>query len=590
MKHSAGTRILSTILALLLMGGCLPLTALAAEAEVQPPAGLSSEEADTSGVPEVSPGEPQETDLPAGDSALPLAGEENLALGQPVTVSGTAEDSSGAELVDGNTAVGEKGWITEDMKNGTTPGQAQTPVWAVIDLGAEASTVSSIVIQWRNNKVWATNYVIQTAATNGEDTQWTTVAEVDRDAADRNGTLAQGEGQTIADEAAYRDTITLTSVPALTNATLQRYVRFCFTRVNDLAPGNNLNVAEIQIMGFSAPTEPDDEKPAAPTNLTAAPASDSAVLTWTEATDNAAVALYQIYLGDAADPTATTTETTYTLTGLEPEMEYTVKVTAVDTSLNESDAASVTFTTEAAPVIDWDVEFSEDFEDGIDSGLWADKYGNAQTASAPAEPKGLSFDAGQEQTALVWSSEDLLNGVISVWYYSDLYFFTDITIATKDAWTTDTHFWLNMVPGDGIQIAWRSLMGIKRFNYAELTGEIITAKKALEYGMINEIEEDVESAYRRAHEIATLIMRSSTRQTRRLTVQIMRWPWRKQIAEELRGSFATEMWNTLSEASPHYPLYWEAAKAQARATKEAEAKGKILRPRVGPFIEEDPIV
>lgn len=67
MKHSAGTRILSTILALLLMGGCLPLTALAAEAEVQPPAGLSSEE--------VSPGEPQETDLPADDSVLPLAGE-----------------------------------------------------------------------------------------------------------------------------------------------------------------------------------------------------------------------------------------------------------------------------------------------------------------------------------------------------------------------------------------------------------------------------------------------------------------------------------------------------------------------------------
>ena len=481
------------------------------------------------------------------------------------------------------TAFGEKGWITEDMKNDTTPGQAQTPVWAVIDLGAEASTVSNIVIQWRTNKVWATNYVIQTADTNAENTQWITIAEVDRDAADRNGTLAQGEGQNIADKAAYRDTITLTSMPALTNAPLQRYVRFCFTRVNDLASGNNLNVAEIQIMSFSAPTEPDDEK-------TAAPASDSAVLTWTEATDNAAVALYQIYLGDAADPTATTTETTYTLTGLEPEMEYTVKVTAVDTSLNESDAASVTFTTEAAPVINWDVEFTEDFEDGIDSELWADKYGNAQTASAPAEPKGLSFDASQEQTALVWPSEDLLNGVISVWYYSDLYFFTDITIATKDAWTTDTHFRLNMVPGDGIQIAWRSLMGIKRFNYAELTGEIITAKKALEYGMINEIEDDVESAYRRAHEIATLIMRSSTRQTRRLTVQIMRWPWRKQIAEELRGSFATEMWNTLSEASPHYPLYWEAAKAQARATKEAESKGKILRPRVGPFIEEDPIV
>ena len=60
------------------------------------------------------------------------------------------------------------------------------------------------------------------------------------------------------------------------------------------------------------------------------------------------------------------------------------------------------------------------------------------------------------------------------------------------------HFRTNMVPGDGIQIAWRELMGRKRFAYAELTGEIITAKKALEYGMINEICEDVDAAYKRA--------------------------------------------------------------------------------------------
>ena len=229
-----------------------------------------------------------------------------------------------------------------------------------------------------------------------------------------------------------------------------------------------------------------------------------------------------------------------------------------------------------------------------------DEYRDASKPFVPMDDTDPRYNWQLLEHSYIDGTQDIESQVnlsiplIGVWngggFHSDLYFFTDITIATKDAWTTDTHFRLNMVPGDGIQIAWRSLMGIKRFNYAELTGEIITAKKALEYGMINEIEEDVESAYRRAHEIATLIMRSSTRQTRRLTVQIMRWPWRKQIAEELRGSFATEMWNTLSEASPHYPLYWEAAKAQARATKEAESKGKILRPRVGPFIEEDPIV
>jgi len=49
------------------------------------------------------------------------------------------------------------------------------------------------------------------------------------------------------------------------------------------------------------------------------------------------------------------------------------------------------------------------------------------------------------------------------------------------------HFCVNMVPGDCIQIPWRELMGRKRFAYAELTGEIITARKALALGMVNEI-------------------------------------------------------------------------------------------------------
>lgn len=182
---------------------------------------------------------------------------------------------------------------------------------------------------------------------------------------------------------------------------------------------------------------------------------------------------------------------------------------------------------------------------------------------------------------------------IGVWnggsFHSDLYLLTDITLATEDAWTTEQHFRLNMVPGDGVQIAWRNLMGRKRFAYAELTGEIITARKALEWGMINEIQEDTEACYKRAWEIADLIMHSGTRQTRRLTVQALRLPWKEDVAKELRGSFATEMWNTRTEASPHEAIYWECAVAEARANLAAEKKGKVVRPRIGEFIEEDPI-
>jgi len=182
---------------------------------------------------------------------------------------------------------------------------------------------------------------------------------------------------------------------------------------------------------------------------------------------------------------------------------------------------------------------------------------------------------------------------ISVWqggaFHSDLFILTDITIATKDAWMVENHFRINMYPGDGVQIAWRNTMGWKRFSYAELTGQVVTAKLALEYGMINEIAEDTPAAYKRAWEIAELIMHTGTRQTRRLTVQCLRLPWKKAVAEELKLGFATEMWNTITEQSPHHPVYWATARAEARATLAAEAKGKLVRPRLGKFVEEDPV-
>jgi len=180
---------------------------------------------------------------------------------------------------------------------------------------------------------------------------------------------------------------------------------------------------------------------------------------------------------------------------------------------------------------------------------------------------------------------------IGIWnggaFHSDLFLLCDITLCTEDAWTTEQHFRLNMMPGDGVQIPWRDLMGYKRFAYAELTGEIITAKKAYELGMVNEILPDTEACYKRAWEIADLIMHSGNRLTRRLTVQQLRQPWRVAVANEIRNSFATEMYCTAVEESPHSQIYWECAKAEARAVMEAEKKGKIIKPRIGKFIEED---
>ncbi|WP_315567585.1 enoyl-CoA hydratase/isomerase family protein [Aggregatibacter aphrophilus] len=182
---------------------------------------------------------------------------------------------------------------------------------------------------------------------------------------------------------------------------------------------------------------------------------------------------------------------------------------------------------------------------------------------------------------------------IGVWagatFHSDLVLFSDITLATEDAWTTEMHFRTNMVPGDGVQIAWRELMGRKRFAYAELTGEIITARKALALGMVNEICEDTEAAYKRAWEIAELIMHTGTRVTRRITTQILRQPWKEDIAKELRTAFATEMFVTATEHSPHEADYWDRAKEEAELVRAAEKKGKVIRPRINGGQEEDEI-
>jgi enoyl-CoA hydratase/carnithine racemase len=182
---------------------------------------------------------------------------------------------------------------------------------------------------------------------------------------------------------------------------------------------------------------------------------------------------------------------------------------------------------------------------------------------------------------------------IGVWngaaLHTDLVLLSDITLCTEDAWTTEMHFRVKMVPGDGIQMVWRELMGRKRYAYAELTGEIITGRKALALGMVNEICPDTESCYKRAWEITELIMHTGTRITRRITTQILRKAWKEDVANELRNSFATEMYVTASEHSPHTVNFWHDACTKAELVKRAEKKGKVIRPRINGGQEEDEI-
>ncbi|WP_375788595.1 enoyl-CoA hydratase/isomerase family protein [Bradyrhizobium sp. Pha-3] len=133
-------------------------------------------------------------------------------------------------------------------------------------------------------------------------------------------------------------------------------------------------------------------------------------------------------------------------------------------------------------------------------------------------------------------------------FHTEMCIMCDITLCAEDAVIFDLHYDIGSVPGDGIHSCFQEVLGVKRAAYALLTGEAIDAKKALEYGMVNEVlprEKLIERAYKIADHIMT-----QPRTTRRCTAQIVRRPWRRQLADSLDFGFATQLFAHLAKDAP----------------------------------------
>lgn len=79
-----------------------------------------------------------------------------------------------------------------------------------------------------------------------------------------------------------------------------------------------------------------------------------------------------------------------------------------------------------------------------------------------------------------------VNGPATV--HAELALLCDIVLASPNATFQDApHFPKGLVPGDGVQIVWPMLLGMNRGRYFLLTGETISAQKALELGLVNEV-------------------------------------------------------------------------------------------------------
>ena len=124
----------------------------------------------------------------------------------------------------------------------------------------------------------------------------------------------------------------------------------------------------------------------------------------------------------------------------------------------------------------------------------------------------------------------------------------DIILASETATFQDQpHFPNGNVPGDGVHIVWPHLLGTVRARYFLLTGQILDAKQALDWGVVNEVLPP-NRLLPRAYELADLLLQKP-KTTRRLTRQVMALELQRLMQDHLahglalEGLAATESWN-----------------------------------------------
>jgi enoyl-CoA hydratase/carnithine racemase len=133
-------------------------------------------------------------------------------------------------------------------------------------------------------------------------------------------------------------------------------------------------------------------------------------------------------------------------------------------------------------------------------------------------------------------------------YHMEMGLMCDLTICTEDTVMVDVHKWMGFVSGDGVNVAYQGLMGTKRANYAMLLGGPVTARQALQWGLVNEVVAR-ERIYERAWELGAKIMEGGDerRVYRRMMVEVMRKPWKTRMSQDFAGGFAAEMYGYMSD-------------------------------------------
>ena len=125
-----------------------------------------------------------------------------------------------------------------------------------------------------------------------------------------------------------------------------------FWHISEYMKGPSPNVRKSHVVAFKVGSAvPDDEVPTTPTNLVASGTTDiQTTLSWNASTDNIGVTGYDV-LQDG-EVIATSSETTYIVTGLAPETTYAFSVIAKDAAGNQSEASNAVNVTTLETFVD----------------------------------------------------------------------------------------------------------------------------------------------------------------------------------------------------------------------------------------------
>lgn len=92
-----------------------------------------------------------------------------------------------------------------------------------------------------------------------------------------------------------------------------------------------------------------------------------------------------------------------------------------------------------------------------------------------------------------------------VFFHPEIPVMSDVVLASETASFQDgPHFPSGIVPGDGAHIVWPHVLGANRGRYFLLTGQILDARTALEYGAVSEVVPP-DQLMNRAREVARSI-------------------------------------------------------------------------------------